>query len=66
MISGHTTPAADLLHPEVGTDTHECTKLVRKLRWIGLDEEADRLERALCIIAPEQRGSVFAHPSSTD
>ena len=44
----------------------ECTKLIRKLRWIGLDEEARRLEAALCAFAPNTRGTVLAEPASTD
>ena len=44
----------------------ECTKLIRKLRWIGLDEDASRLEAALRACAPSQRDTVLAEPSSTD
>ena len=44
----------------------ECTKLIRKLRWIGLDEEARRLEAALRASAPNTRGAVLAEPASTD
>jgi hypothetical protein len=41
-------------------------KLIRKLRWIGLDDEAARLELALRSLAPEMRGTVCADPRSTD
>jgi hypothetical protein len=44
----------------------ECMKLIRKLRWIGLEEEADRLQQTLCSVAPEQRGTVLADPVTTD
>jgi hypothetical protein len=39
-------------------ESGECTKLIRKLRWIGLDEEARRLEQALRALAPEESGTV--------
>lgn len=29
-------------------------KLIRKLRWIGLEEEACQLQRALCAMRPGQ------------
>jgi hypothetical protein len=45
---------------------NEWATLIRKLRWIGLDDEAQRLERAVSTLPPEQRGSVSAGPSTTD
>jgi hypothetical protein len=67
MINGLTAPVAGIDYSAVAdADTGQCTKLIRKLRWIGLEEEADRLERALRIVAPEQRGTVCAEPYSTD
>ena len=47
-------------------DPDECTKLIRKLRWIGLDEEARRLEASLCASTPNARAAVRADPASTD
>ena len=44
----------------------ECAKLIRKLRWIGLDEEARHLEMALRASAPNERGTVLAESASTD
>ncbi len=44
----------------------EWAKLIRKLRWIGLDEEAHRLELAVSTVRPEERSSVLAGPLSTD
>jgi hypothetical protein len=41
-------------------------QLIRKLRWIGLEEEAKRLESAVCTLPPEERGSVSVGPFSTD
>lgn len=45
---------------------HEWTKLIRKLRWIGLDDEARRLELAVRTLPPEERGTVSVGPFSTD
>jgi hypothetical protein len=44
----------------------EWAKLIRKLRWIGMEEEARRLEHAVSTLPPDERGSVSAEPSSTD
>ena len=44
----------------------EMMKLIRKLRWIGRDEEARDLERQLSLLSPLVRGSVLADPGSTD
>lgn len=41
-------------------------QLIRKLRWIGLEEEAKRLEAAVSTLPPEERGSVCVGPFSTD
>jgi hypothetical protein len=46
--------------------SHEWARLIRKLRWIGLDDEARRLELAVLTLPPEERGSVSAGPFSTD
>jgi hypothetical protein len=45
---------------------HIVSHLILKLRWIGLDEEANRLEAAALAIRPEDRGSVSYGPFSTD
>jgi hypothetical protein len=41
-------------------------KLIRKLRWIGLEDEARRPQLAVRTLTPEERGSVSAGPFSTD
>jgi hypothetical protein len=42
-------------------------RLIRKLRWIGLEKEAERLEFAVDTLPPERRGSsVSSGPFSTD
>jgi hypothetical protein len=45
---------------------HEWARLIRKLRWIGLEEEARRLELAVSTLPSEQRGIVSVGPFSTD
>ena len=42
----------------------EWVKLLRKLRWIGLEEEARNLELVLSTLPPEQR-SVSVEPLGT-
>jgi hypothetical protein len=44
----------------------EWAKLIRKLRWIGLEDEARSLQRAVSTLPTEERGSVSAGPFSTD
>jgi hypothetical protein len=41
-------------------------RLIRKLRWIGLEEEAERLEFAVSTMPLEKRGSVSCGPFNTD
>jgi hypothetical protein len=41
-------------------------RLIRKLRWIGLEEEAARLEIAVSTLPPEKNGSVSCGPFNTD
>jgi hypothetical protein len=48
------------------TPTCEWAKLIRKLRWIGLEDEARRLEQAVSTLPPEERGTVSVGPFSTD
>jgi hypothetical protein len=67
MIANHLRdPAAVHAPTPNASELDECTKLIRKLRWVGLDEEARRLEAALRDATPNARGAVLAEPSSTD
>jgi hypothetical protein len=43
----------------------EWTKLIRKLRWIGLEDDAHNLELALSTLPAEQRAGI-AEPYGTD
>ena len=44
----------------------DLVKLIRKLRWIGLEEEAHQLEIVVRKLPPEGRAVVLATTSSTD
>jgi hypothetical protein len=46
--------------------SREWARLIRKLRWIGMDEEARRLELAVRTLPPEERGSVSVGLFPTD
>jgi len=54
--------------PIMAEQSGEWTKLIRKLRWIGLEAEAQRLQHALSELPAEERGrgSVCEGPFSTD
>ena len=45
---------------------HDWARLLRKLRWIGLDDEARRLEFAVSTLPPEERCGVFLEAANTD
>jgi len=44
----------------------EVVKLIRKLRWIGMEQEAEQLQTALSGFPSDKRASVLAGPHSTD
>lgn len=44
----------------------DLVKLIRKLRWIGLEEEARQLQDTLSRFPADVRATVLAGPSSTD
>jgi hypothetical protein len=44
----------------------ELIKLIRKLRWIGLEEEAKQLQAALSRFPPEQRAVLPGSPVDCD
>ena len=41
-------------------------RLIQKLRWIGLDEDAKRLESAVRTLPVEQRSRISVGPFNTD
>jgi hypothetical protein len=46
--------------------SRDWAELISKLRWIGLEEQARRLEQVVSTLPPEERGSVLAGPVNTD
>jgi hypothetical protein len=44
----------------------EWAKLIRKLRWIGMEEEASRLQTVVCTLPPGERATVSVGPFATD
>jgi hypothetical protein len=60
-----------LLHaaPDVSSDQRESVeivKLIRKLRWIGKDGEAEVMERQLMTLSPTKTACVLTDPLVTD
>ncbi len=57
-----------LLHKVVAATlpSTEATKLIRKLRWIGMVEEANRLQRASNSFHARKGGVLGEIPYSTD
>jgi hypothetical protein len=53
-------------HAPTQRSPRELTTLIRKLRWIGLEDEARKLQLAVSTLPPEERGSVSIGPFSTD
>ena len=52
--------------PEDQRAANALIKLVQKLRWMGLDAEAERMESALKARGTEPAESVFSVPADTD
>jgi hypothetical protein len=46
--------------------SNELVKLIRKLRWIGMEEEADTLAEELALRCATDSISVVAQPRDTD
>jgi hypothetical protein len=64
-------PSRYLLHgaPDVSSDQREAVetaKLIRKLRWIGKEDEARSMELRMTQLQSATRVSVLADPLSTD
>jgi len=57
---------ADALRVGEHVTQGEMAKLIRKLRWIGLEDEARRLQRVASTLPPEEAGSVSVGPFATD
>jgi hypothetical protein len=46
--------------------SEEWAKLIRKLRWIGMEQEAHYLQMAVCRLPPHERFAVLTGPFGTD
>jgi hypothetical protein len=44
----------------------EWARLICKLRWMGMPEEAQALQQVVNTVPPEERASIFSEPFSTD
>lgn len=60
------TERADAPRVSEHTPRGEVAKLIRKLRWIGMEDEARRLQRVASTLPPEEAGSVCVDPYATD
>ncbi|MGB8897702.1 MAG: hypothetical protein WA322_00870 [Pseudolabrys sp.] len=58
--------AQEMQSVSVKGQPQDWAKLIRKLRWIGMEDEACRLQMAVRSLPPDQRGTVSAGPFSTD
>jgi hypothetical protein len=58
------TPIEQQAPPGAAEHTNDLIKLVRKLRWMGMDAEAAQVEKALREASPAD--SVLAAPHDTD
>jgi hypothetical protein len=51
---------------EPESNANELIKLIRKLRWIGMDEEAERLQKKLAQQRGDADDTVLARSGETD
>lgn len=58
--------AADDISGQARSLPRDWGRLIQKLRWIGLDDEADRLEWAVSEFPVEQRCKSTLDPVDTD
>jgi len=58
--------AADEIASHLQPLPRDWARLIQKLRWIGLDDEAARLEREVSNLPVEQRREIALDPTDTD
>jgi len=63
---GPVTYAADEIASHARPVPRDWARLIQKLRWIGLDDEAARLEWAVSNLPLEQRCELNSDPADTD
>jgi hypothetical protein len=64
-----TTPIGEELIPDVLPEQRRATDLVkhiRKLRWVGMEQEAARLQKALAFFPPNERAIVLTRARNTN
>jgi hypothetical protein len=52
--------------PQPNRQAYEWAKLISKLHWIGMEDDAHHLQLAMYNLPPHERFSVLAGPLSTD
>ena len=52
--------------PQLNRQAYEWAKLISKLRWIGMEDDAQHLQLAMCSLPPHERYAVLAGPLNTD
>jgi hypothetical protein len=58
------TPINEELIPDVPPEQRRLADLVkhiRKLRWVGMEQEAARLQKALAFFPPNERAIILTH-----
>jgi hypothetical protein len=66
MKNKRTVGPAPLNSMPIARTPDDVSKLIRKLRWIGLEEDARQLQRAMLTLSPEHLVTVPSEPSNTD
>ena len=46
-------------HPQLNRQAYEWAKLISKLRWIGMEDDAHHLQWAMCSLPPHERYAVL-------
>ena len=65
-VSSHLPPRTQDIYRETFDVPRDWARLIRKLRWIGLDDEAARLEWAVSNLPLEDRCELKLDPVDTD
>jgi hypothetical protein len=60
------TPLQQQTSPDTTGASNDMVKLIRKLRWIGMDEEALKLQQELTLREAAPADCVVATPRETD
>jgi hypothetical protein len=66
VVAKRETAMGQTHHPQLNRQAYEWAKLIRKLRWIGMEDDARHFQLAMCGLPPHERYAVLAGPLSTD